>query len=487
MGAALPEQHDEWVVSPRYMTMEAPEAPRLPLTPFPSPAMRRSSDEEETSVHHFMGASPRRRLHRTRDGMLHRTYLVCWAALLGSAVPSLASAFYGESGRLERLDDSTFFISLEDDGGDAGLPEAWRAGFYARLDDVLVGQVSAIEVDRLVWPYPVVPLFSYDQRHWQPFADDEISRPTTDTLSLRHTFDRPQVWVAQREPFTSVELGRWLGRLDTTASGLPGVRCEVRLLGHTPGGQPLKLISVGDARGSAPARAVWVHARVHPGEPQASFMAAGMLDFLISNQPAAEAARERFTFHVVPMFNADGVALGHYRTNASLQNLESMWDLPSPPTEVALLRGAICALQAEGEEFVAALNLHSSHAPAAQAPFTFPHFGPASLGYAPEEARLWEQQMHFARAVAEAAAPLPFAATWEDAQPRPAPAGRGFLEVAMPERWWWRGWGPDVLAVTVEAVDGQVGAGGRWARGEDAAAIGAALVRGLAEALPQGR
>ena len=402
-----------------------------------------------------------------------------WAScILVFASAESASAFPAESGRMHRVDDDAFHLSVEDDGGDESLPPKWRAWWYKRLDGVIIGRPTTIEVDRLSWAYPSVAFYSYDQHSWNSFEADEVERPTSDTMSIRHIFSASPVWVAQREPFTADDLDARLDAWKQQAGALAGVDFRVKQLGNSPDGAPVYMVTVGGCSGVSARQQVWVHARVHPGEPQASWMAAGMVDFLLGDSPLAARARSRLTFYVVALWNVDGVARGHYRTNAGGQDLENLWDVTDPPAEVQLLRGAI-EQASSPEPFLAALNLHSSHAPARQPPFLFPHFGPESLGYAPEEARLWQRQMEFAATVAEAVSPLPFAAYWADRSPPPAPDGRSFLAKAMPERWWWNWAGADVMAVTVEAVDGQVGAGGRWARADDARRLGGALACGL--------
>lgn len=56
-------------------------------------------------------------------------------------------------------------------------------------------------------------------------------------------------------------------------------------------------------------KAVIITSRVHPGEPQSSFMIKGMLEYLISDE-AAE-LRKHFVFRIIPMLNIDGVIYGN--------------------------------------------------------------------------------------------------------------------------------------------------------------------------------
>ena len=79
--------------------------------------------------------------------------------------------------------------------------------------------------------------------------------------------------------------------------------------------------------------AVYVGARVHPGETAASYMLHGLLAFLLQprNAYAAE-LRRRFVFKVVPMINPDGVFWGHFRTDTMGVNLNRQYAAPHADT-----------------------------------------------------------------------------------------------------------------------------------------------------------
>uniref|UniRef100_A0A3B4ZUN1 ATP/GTP binding protein like 4 n=1 Tax=Stegastes partitus TaxID=144197 RepID=A0A3B4ZUN1_9TELE len=63
---------------------------------------------------------------------------------------------------------------------------------------------------------------------------------------------------------------------------------------------------------------VFLTARVHPGESPASFVCQGVIDFLVSQHPVAQVLRDHVIFKIVPMLNPDGVYLGNYRYERSL-------------------------------------------------------------------------------------------------------------------------------------------------------------------------
>ena len=76
-------------------------------------------------------------------------------------------------------------------------------------------------------------------------------------------------------------------------------------------------------------KAIVLTSRVHPGEPQASFMLEGSLQFLLSDSDLARELRKNFVFMVVPMLNPDGVVQGNYRCSLLGCDLNRKWSLPN--------------------------------------------------------------------------------------------------------------------------------------------------------------
>ena len=63
--------------------------------------------------------------------------------------------------------------------------------------------------------------------------------------------------------------------------------------------------------------------RVHPGEPQSSFMLDGTIRYLLSEE--ARELRDNFVFRIVPMLNVDGVVYGNYRCSLLGVDLNRKW------------------------------------------------------------------------------------------------------------------------------------------------------------------
>lgn len=76
-------------------------------------------------------------------------------------------------------------------------------------------------------------------------------------------------------------------------------------------------------------KGVFLTARVHPGEPNSSYMAKGAIDFLLSECKEAKILRRKFVFKIVPMLNPDGVVYGNYRCSLLGVDLNRRWKHPN--------------------------------------------------------------------------------------------------------------------------------------------------------------
>ena len=147
------------------------------------------------------------------------------------------------------------------------------------------------------------------------------------TLTFTYTgeFDGDSVFFAHCYPYGLQQLKTDLSEILSDPVRMPHLT-QMNLC-KTMGGNdcPLLLISGGGHEKSTKP-AVVVAARCHPGETPASFMMRGVIRFLTSADPEAEALRAVYEFYVIPMLNPDGVAAGNSRSTLDGIDMNRMWN-----------------------------------------------------------------------------------------------------------------------------------------------------------------
>jgi hypothetical protein len=261
-----------------------------------------------------------------------------------------------ESGSLGewRVEDGTRLIfspRMERDQDKVNSAITW---FYGRLSNVLHRRVTIqIEArdyavyngrkgDILPFERNTVPVFSYDGEQWERFADCSFDSESR-SLRIRHIFSRDPVWIAYIPPYTFSRLESLLAEVRTN----PAVK--ISSLGKSVEGRPLYVVDVDEQGLDKTGRpVVWFVARQHAFEAGGSWALEGMLRFLMSVEPEAQAIRRQLRFRLCPMLNPDGVVHGGTRFNARGVDLNRHWqssdqysnDISAAP-EIALVKQAM--------------------------------------------------------------------------------------------------------------------------------------------------
>jgi len=176
-------------------------------------------------------------------------------------------------------------------------------------------------------------------------------------FSFQHTPVSDNEWIALTPVYN---FSRW-EELASEIQSDPMVDSLV-VLTQTLEGRPVHLVKVTDP--SVPDSekgAVWATARQHPAEAAGSWMAEGLLLWLLSDDPQAEELRRRAVFYMVPFMNPDGVALGNYRVNSVGANLNREWANQNPLTapSVAAATQAIREFVSSGGRFDFFVDFHA--------------------------------------------------------------------------------------------------------------------------------
>jgi len=156
--------------------------------------------------------------------------------------------------------------------------------------------------------------WSYDAENWRPIAwcDPKTPSKRGDTL-LFPKFAEDAVHFGAQVPMSYEDMVRLMDRWGKHP------HATVHVLGKSLGGRNLYRLEVADSRqgkGPHPAKRRWVHwfGNQHPGEHNAQWRMAGMVDWLLSDEGAD--CRQRSICHFVLMTSPDGPSHGWYRVNA---------------------------------------------------------------------------------------------------------------------------------------------------------------------------
>lgn len=391
---------------------------------------------------------------------------------------TLTDAFEsGSIGSEKKTGTNTYDLYIADDNDDTTLAESWRCWWYVRLEQADTGSPTTLTIKNSGWSYYYIPVFSYDQKQWFHFAEEEVISSGDNEIRICKQFDHETVWVARFYPYTLTDLETWLN----TVRGQ--LFADISIPGYSRNGKPIYLLKLTDPAVPVSAKKrIFMHARTHPAETAPSFLIEGLVGLLLSGSAEALDLLARFEFYIFPMQNVDGVIAGNYRTTTQSENLEVMWYRDSlnpegltsetPPEVTTLWQVAHRMMTDGGPGVTVALNLHGSNSEPDICPFFYPHFGPVAKGYSSSETALWDKQLAF----------IGWTGYYYGAdrlEPVPDQGGSSFATKMYPESWWWNNYGDRVMAMTLELTYGRAGYAPRWVEPDDYRNLGRALALGL--------
>jgi hypothetical protein len=254
------------------------------------------------------------------------------AAAPAAAAPAILfnTAFdSGSIGLIEKLGETEFRLHIrgQQDARGRNRQATW---FYFRMDDV-AGREVTLHLTAFKGEYNdkpgnspggewYRPVFSEDNETWTYFSAVKWEKEK-DELTLTVQPRGNTIWLCHIPPYPYarvVSLLRELGR---------SPHARVEKIGESVLGRPLSLVTVTDfSRPDAEKKVVWLQARQHAWECGTSFLMEGALKFVVSDDPAARALRQRTVFKFVPMINPDSVERGEVRFNANGFDPNRQWD-----------------------------------------------------------------------------------------------------------------------------------------------------------------
>ena len=225
-----------------------------------------------------------------------------------------------------------------------------------------------------------------------------------------------------------VDLERWGASSFVTVDSL-GASVQNRALWE---------LTIADNPQSSSSHRIYIHARTHPGEEEAFWVTNEIINFLISDTPLAAFIRSNCIFHIIPMYNPDGVELGYDRENANGVDIESGWDDVPLELEVAVLKNRFIELTLlVNNPIEMALNMHSSYS--CKRYFVYHDTAGTSESYTILEQQFINGvQSYFLGGFED----WDYFVSWTSGTPD-----------QYPESWWWMNHGENVMALTYEDMN----------------------------------
>jgi len=206
----------------------------------------------------------------------------------------------------------------------------------------------------IVYTDYTLPVYSYDQENWERIRNVKYDS-ASQTFQFSEYFEKEPVWIAYAHPYPFLRLKSLIGRIASSEF------VQIENLAKTREFRDISLVKITDSRVPDDGKTtVMILALQHAGEDAGAFMAEGMIDFLISDDPEAKRARERFNYLIVPMMNPDGTFNGTSRYNMEMEDLNNIWlDKENAQPEVTGLKMWVEAWYADGNDIDLFMDIHN--------------------------------------------------------------------------------------------------------------------------------
>jgi hypothetical protein len=206
----------------------------------------------------------------------------------------------------------------------------------------------------LVYTNYTEPVYSYDQENWQRIAEVDYDS-ASHTFVVTQSFDQNPVWIAYAHPFPFSRLLQLMARISDREYA------TVQNLSSTAEGREIRMVSITDPDVPDEGKKnILIMAMQHAGEDAGGYLVEGLINFLLSEDPEAQQARENFIYHIIPMMNPDGIFNGITRYNSAMEDLNNIWlDNSKAQPEVNGVKAWVNQWLATGKKIDLFIDVHN--------------------------------------------------------------------------------------------------------------------------------
>jgi len=316
----------------------------------------------------------------------------------------------------------------------------WACWWYFRLDHCRAGETITLEVvpgpavgsSTREWSTPRRIFYSHDNRTWKQTEEGTVV-PKTSWWRYRVSCEAETLYLAWGPPFTLQHASEFIADWCRNKSFV-----ERWVLARSEQGREVPAVRITESANVRKVPAAWIQARQHAWECGSSWVAKGLVDWLVSEDRLARELRRNALIVVVPIMDVDNVERGAGGKNQKPQDHNRDWtDNPRWP-EVRAAQEHIRQLHQAGQLRVF-VDLHNP-GPADKQPYFY--VPPAEI--LTEQAR--RNQTRFLNVVRQH-----ITDPWQ-LNPRPIESGKAYDPrwPAIAKTWVAMNCGPSVVAVTLE-------------------------------------
>ena len=290
-----------------------------------------------------------------------------WTCCLFLVLPAAAAAadlkvvgdFPGGSARVEGIDQAARVIRVQP------YPHAergWVCWWYFKIEGIEPGETITIDLSGGAFATGDRAFLSFDNRDWK---QTEAGQRAKERITYKVRIDAKEAWFAWGPPYL---LKHANDAVQAAAKKSP--HATAFELCKSKEGKPVPALRISQPGVKDEERlGIWINARQHAWEAGASWVCQGLIDWLVSDDPAAEALRKKAAITIVPIMDVDNVERGAGGKNQKPHDHNRDWSDQPVWTEVQAAIKQIGELNKAGR-FDLFLDLHNP-GPGDRQPFFF--------------------------------------------------------------------------------------------------------------------
>jgi len=198
--------------------------------------------------------------------------------------------------------------------------------------------------------YQWTPIDSVDYTEFEKGEDAFGPGSLPLKVAMRLDVSQDTLWVAGQELETSKDVKKWAKELANKKD------VSYQVIGKSTEGRDLHSLSIGKAKNK---KLLMVISRQHPPEVTGYLAMKPFVETIASDSKLARKFRKKFTVHVVPLMNPDGVDNGHWRHNKGGIDLNRDWSNFNQP-ETRAVRSFMTERKKNGAKFYFGIDFHST-------------------------------------------------------------------------------------------------------------------------------